>query len=400
MPRRTPTPRSFGDDSDPNGSGSGRGDCSASEPGRLDHEDIRKLVEEYMQLPWGGRAAWLDARGFARMQLNRWMRMIVEPGTPLEYVPRLKKTQRVGLAEKAAQLVEYEKAVLRRSGGAEQWAAAAGVTTNTATGWLRDLGFTRREQEASEAEKVAAVEELAAVGDETQAARWLLKRGVSGGQARSWREARRTGRLGVPAGADLVQARRVWERPQLSPEQKWGRIREYVAVLSGSSQVAAGQWLRRQRLTWWDFDDWCREPGVVPDQERGTVAPWFDVPAEQVPAVPPLSWPSPVRLDPFLMEPWTPVSQTAVIDLAGTAMDGNEMLWEEASMSGLQLLTQPALPFNPVDASAAGPGSVAAAPMAPAPCVTSFAASQTLWWNQLVRDTGSTAEADRRDSTP
>jgi hypothetical protein len=287
VPLSTLTPHSCNDDSDPIGSGSDRGDWSASRPGHLGHEDIRKLAEEYKQLPWGGRATWLDAHGFTRTQLNRWVKLIAEQGTPLEYAPRIKKQQRVGLTGKAGQIEDYERVLLCRSGGAYQWAADAGVTTDTVTSWLRELGFARLDRGVSEAEKVAAVRELAAVGDETQAVRWLLKRGVSGGQARLWREAHRLGRLRVPTETDLVQAHKAWERPRLSPEQKWGRIHEYVTVLSRRSQVASGQWLRRQRLTWWDLDDWYREPGVVPDQERGTVAQWFSTPAYQVPAASP-----------------------------------------------------------------------------------------------------------------
>jgi hypothetical protein len=118
--------------------------------------------------------------------------------------------------------------------------------------------------------------------------RWLLKRGIPSEQARLWREDREQGLLVLPAGADLAQARRTWERPQLSPERKRDRINEYVAVLSQGGQASAERWLRDQHLTWWELEDWYSEPGVVPDQDRGAIAWVFDGPAAQAtaPAIP------------------------------------------------------------------------------------------------------------------
>jgi hypothetical protein len=182
--------------------------------------------------------------------------------------------------------VEYQRAAFQRSGGAEQWAIDASLTTSIMGSRLNKLGFMRRAMTFSPAEKITALEELAALDDETQAVRWLLKRGVPAVNARSWRETREQGRLVLPAGADLAQARKTWELPQLSLEQKRHLLEEYVTTLSGSGQVTASQWLRDHRLTWWDLDDWYREPGVVPDQDRDAVAAWFDGPGQATEPVP------------------------------------------------------------------------------------------------------------------
>jgi hypothetical protein len=217
-----------------------------------------------------------------------WIRMMEDRGAPSTYVPRRKKLERLGPAAKAALVMEYQRAMLQRSGNGERWVSEAGLKLSSVGDWLRELGFTRRVRDASPATKIAALEELAAMADETQAVRWLLKRGIPSKQARTWLEHHKQGHLELPARADLMQARRAWERPQLSPEQKRDRINEYVTTLSETSQTNAGQWLRDQRLTWWELEDWYREPGVVTDQDRDIIAPVFDGPAAQAtaPAIP------------------------------------------------------------------------------------------------------------------
>jgi hypothetical protein len=409
--------------SDSGSPGSGRGERPAGGAGRLESEDIRRMVNEYERVPRCRRAAWLEDHGFSHRQLSRWAKMIADGRLPSGFKSRPKLSERLGPAGKAAQVVEYQRAILQWCGGGSRWVAGTEAKRGSLPGWLGELGFMRRENEVSAAERVAALAELAAVGDEMQVVRWLLKRGVSSEQARSWRDAFEQGRLILPAGADLIQARRVWERPQLSPEQKWDRIWTYAAIVSRRSQIFAGRWLRGQRLTWWELDDWYREPGVVPEQDRDVVARWFDRPADQ-PAVsvaptdrvevPLDDAPGETGRTAFegtgVAEGWlsggldSPDAESMCRQLFQEdwiAEDVGAVLWDARLPEPLPVPSPspcPAFPSSPRTASATGPDSAATAYSASELCPTSPAASPTQWWATLLASTGPTLNADEAGS--